>query len=206
MLSLFRRKEKSASPENEFWNWFTSNKKKLEMFIDSDHSDYSIYELLTKKMRAYNNEIVPELTKTEDNKYVLIITPDGIKAGIEPTKALAAAKPAIDHWIIKKFRQPCDEITLELNGLTYLSSDIEIIPQIDQEKEVVNIDVFIKNMDRDPKKYQHLSFLYLDHILGEFNMLTKVGYIEFHHIDEDKRIDNSLTLLQLRELITSELY
>ncbi len=206
MLSIFQRKEKATSPEQEFWNWFLSNKKKIEKFVDSEHTDYSVYELLTKKMRAYHDEIVPELTKTNDDKYVLIITPDGIKAGIEPTKALAAAKPHIENWIVEKFRQPCDEITLDLKGLTYPSSDIEVIPQIDSEREVVNIDIFIRNMNKDSNKYQNLAFLYLDHILGEFNTLTKVGYIEFHNLDEDKRVKDSITLLQLRDLIVKELY
>jgi hypothetical protein len=205
MPSIFKRQKKTP-PEQEFWNWFMTNKKRIEDFVDSDHSDYSVYELLTNKMRAYHDEIVPELTKTEDDKYVLIITPDGIKEGIEPTKALAAAKPEIENWIVEKFRQPCDEITLELNGLTYPSSDIEIIPQIDREKEIVHLDVFIRNMNSDTKKYQNLAFLYLDHILGEFNLLTKVGYIEFHHIDNDKAVENARTLLEIRELISKELY
>jgi hypothetical protein len=205
MLSIFR-KRKATSPEQEFWNWFLSNQKRIEKFVDSEHTDYSVYELLTKKMKAYHEEIVPELTKTKDDKYVLIITPDGIKEGIEPTKALAAAKPHIENWIIEKFRQPCDEITLNWNGLTYPSSDIEILPQIDYDKDVVNIDVFIRNMNNDEQKHKNLAFLYLDHILGEFNTLTKVGYIEFHHIDEDKAVKNSITLLQLRELIAKELY
>lgn len=206
MLSIFRRKENPGSPEQEFWNWFLSNKKKIEKFVDSNHSDYSVYELLTKKMRAYHDEIVPELTKTKDDKYVLIITPDGIKAGIEPTIALAAAKPDIENWIVEKFRQPSDEITLEWDGLTYPSSDIEIAAKINHEKEVVDITVFIRNMNKDEKKYQNLAFLYLDHILGEFNVLTKVGYIEFSNLDQDKREKDSLSMLQLRELIAKELY
>lgn len=205
MLSISKSQKKS-SPEQKFWDWFIANKKNIEEFVDSDHSDYSVYELLTNKMRAYHEEIVPELTKTEDDKYVLIITPDGIKEGIEPTKALAAAKPDIENWIVEKFRQPCDDIGLDLNGISYSSSDIEIVTQIDSEKEVVDIAVFIRNMNRDPSKYQNLAFLYLDHILGEFNMLTKVGYIEFHNLDQDKSVEDSLSLLELRELISKELY
>lgn len=206
MFSLFRRKDNAITPEQKFWDWFIANKKKIEKFIDSDHSDYSVYHLLTKKMNTYHDKIVPELTKTKDDKYVLIITPDGIKSGIEPTKTLAAAKPDIDNWIVEKFRQPCDETTLELNGVTYPSSDIEIVPKIDPEKEEVHIYVFIRSMDKDPKKYQHLAFLYLDHILGEYNMLTRVGYIEFKHLDEGKSVKDSITLLQLRELIAKKLY
>jgi hypothetical protein len=206
MLSIFRRKDRSTSPEQQFWDWFIANKKKIENFIDSEHNDYSMYNLLTKKMRAYHDEIVPELTKTKDDKYVLIITPDGIKAGIEPTKALAAAKPHIDNWIVEKFRQPCDEITLEFKGVTYPSSDIEVVAEFDSKKEVANIEMFIRNMNKDPINYKNLAFLYLDHILGEFNVLTKIGYIEFHNLDQNKSVKDSMNLLRLRELIAENLY
>lgn len=206
MLSLFRLRAKATSPEKKFWDWFLLNKKKIENFIDSEHADFSVYNLLTKKMKSYHDEIVPELTKTKDDKYVLIITPDGTKAGIEPTKALASAKPDIENWVVEKFRQPCDKITLNFKGLIYPSSDIEVLPHIDYEKEVVNIDVFIRNMNKDPNNYKNLAFLYLDHILGEFNTLTKVGYIEFHNLDHNKTVENSINLLELRELIANQLY
>lgn len=198
--------ENSPSPEQQFWSWFLSNQQRIEAFIDSDHSDYSVYEELTDQMNACYEEIVPELTKTEDDQYVLIITPDGIKAGIEPAMALYNAKPELHNWVVEKFRQPCDTITLNLDGLSYSADNLEIMPELDREEEVVNIHVFVRNMNTDPDKYQNLAFLYLDHILGEYNSLTKMGWIEFHHLDDGKSVEGSLSLLQLRELIVRELY
>ena len=206
MFGLLKKKSTANSPEEIFWNWFIKNKTKIENFIDSELTDYSVYNTLTNKIKSYNSLLVPELTKNNDNKYVLIITPDGIKDGVQPTKKLAQACPPIENWVILKFRQPSDSITLNFKGLQYPSSDIEIIPEVDTNKEVVNIDVFIRNMNEDPKKYQSLAFLYFDHILGEFNTITRVGYIEFHHLDEGKTVENSITLLDLRNLIAKELY
>lgn len=161
---------------------------------------------MTEKIKNYNNLLFPELTKTKDDKYVLIITPDGIKDGVKPTKKLVEGHPKLNTWIVKKFRQPTDEITLNINDLEYPTSDIEIIPEIDSEKDKVDIRVFIRNMNKDEKKYQHLAFLYLDHILGEFNTIMKVGYIDFYHLDEDKSVENGISILGLRKLIVKELY
>ncbi|MEO7306632.1 MAG: hypothetical protein ABIW15_04225 [Ferruginibacter sp.] len=174
--------------------------------MDLKRNDYSIYNKLTDEIKKYSDILIPELTKTEDDMYVLIISPDGIKEGVEPTKKLAAASPGIANWVIVKFRQPSDEIILNFKGLEYPSSDIEILPEIDHDKEVVNIDVFIRNMNKDENLYQSVAFLYLDHILGEFNSITKVGYIDFHHLDEDKKVQDSITLLELRNLIADNLY
>jgi len=206
MFSLFKRKNDTRSPEDRFWSWFIDNKGKIERFIDSDHSDYSIYRKLSAQIKNYNEVLFPEVTKTEDAQYVLIITPDGIKEGIEPTKMLAQAAPPLENWVIKKFRQPSDWIGLNFDGLEYPASDIEIIAELDMEREVVNIEVFITNMNEDEKKYQSLAFLYLDHILGEFNTITKVGYIDFHHLDKEKTVKDSITILELRNLIARELY
>lgn len=206
MFNLFKRKDTSKTPEEKFWNWFVENKTKIEKFMDSESSDYSIYNKLTTEIQKYNTALVPELTKNEDDKYVLIITPDGIKEGVEPTKELAAKNPVIDNWVIEKFRQPTDDITLNFKGLEYPATDIEVLPKIDYERDVVDVDVFIRNMNKDEGLYQSLAFLYLDHILGEFNSITKVGYIDFHHLDEDQKIQDSITLLELRNLIAENLY
>jgi len=203
MFGLF---DKKSITHQEFWKWFIDNKLKLEKFIDSDHNDYTIYNKLTEQIKKYDQHLFPELTKTEDNKYVLIITPDGIKAGIEPTKKLAENHPQIDSWVIKKFRQPSDDINLNFNGIEYASSDIEILAEVVREEEKVDINIFVRNMNKDEKKYQTLAFLYLDHILGEFNSITKVRYIDFHNLDEGKTIKNSISLLQLRKLIEEKLY
>ena len=108
------------------------------------------------------------------------------------------------NWIIKKFRQATDEIGLNFNGIEYPSSDIEIIPELDNERGKINIKVFIRNMNSDVKKHQALSFLYLDHILGEYNTITKVGYIDFYHLENDKNVENGISILELRKLIEKE--
>lgn len=194
------------SKEEKFWNWVIKNKPELENFINSEQRDYTIYHQLTKEIKKYNSTLFPEMTLTEKDEVVLIITPDGISDGVLPTEKLYNAKPEIENWVIKKFRQAVDEIRLNYEGVEYPSPDIKIIPKLDIEREKVDIKVFIKNMNSAPKKYQALAFLYLDHILGEYNTITKVGYIDFDHIENDETVNNSITILELRKLIEKELY
>ena len=213
MLNFFKKKEKKKrievkkeiNPEKIFWDWFLANKSKIEKFIENTENGYDIYNKLSKQMKRYDKLLFPELTII-DEKYVLIITPDGIKDGVKPTKKLGESHPEIENWVVKKFRQPTDKTTLNLNGLEYPMSDIEIIPDLDLENEKVDILLFIRNMDKDTEKYQHLAFLYLDHILGEFNTITRVRYIDFKHLEEGEVINNSINLVELRNLIATELY
>lgn len=207
MFKLFKKKNSSTKiTKEEFWDWFLNHQSDLEKFIDSKGYDYLIYNQLTKEIKKYNHILCPELTKTKEDKYVLIITPDGIKEGVQPTKDLAEDHPEIENWIIKKFRQPTNKIQLNFNGVEYPSSDIEIYPEIVKDEEKVDIQVYIKNMNKDEKKYQSLAFLYLDHIIGEFNTITKVRTIDFYTLEENKMVENSISILELRKLIENELY
>ena len=191
--------------EKEFWKWFLKNKFKIESFMESDFSDYSIYNQLKKEIKRYDSILVPELTKTEMDEYVLIITPNGNKDGMEPVRRLFDNHPKIENWIIKKFRQPCDDIRLNFDGIEYPSSDIQIIPILEDEKKF-DLRIFVRNLDIDEKRYKSLAFLYLDHILGEFNSISKIRYIDFYHLGIDKFVEDGISLLELRKLIEEKLY
>jgi len=195
----------NESKEEKFWNWVSEHKIDLEKFINSDQKDYTIYSELSKEIKKYDTTLYPEMTLTNKDEVVLIIRPDGMQEGILPTEKLYNSRPKLDNWIIKKFRQARDEVTLNYNGLKFPSSHIKIIPEIDKGQGKINIKMFIKNMNSDVEKHQALSFLYLDHILGEYNTITKIGYIDFLHLDTDKNIENGISILELRKLIEKEL-
>ncbi|SDI45616.1 hypothetical protein [Winogradskyella thalassocola] len=201
-LSFFN----TSSKEEKFWNWVLKNKTKLEAFIHSDFEDYTVYNRLTNTLKKYNSLLFPEMTLGENGKVVLIITPDGMKDGILPTQKLYDSKPNLDNWIIKKFRQPNDEIGLNFDGVEYPSSDITIRTQINEKEEKVDVEIYIKNMNSEPSKHKTLAFLYLDHILGEFNTITKVGFIDFKHWNDAVTIEDGISILELRILIEKELY
>ncbi len=202
----FLRNKKRLTREEKFWKYFTKNKKSLEEFINSDLSDYTAYNNLTDEIHKYSDLLFPEITQNNDGKYVLIITPDGKPSGIPYTEKLYNSKPEIEDWIVEKFRQPKDELKFKYDGLEYPSSDIEVLPELDSENEKVNIQVFIRNMDLDKDKYQTMAWLYLDNILGEFNSITKIGYVDFFHLDEEKTVKDGISILELRKLIDKEIY
>ncbi len=210
IFDFLKKKETSTvvtrPAEVSFWEWFIDNKKELETFIDSEQKDFKIYDELTKRIKTYNRILFAELTKNEAGKYIIIITPDGLKDGVLATKKLGESHPLIENWLIQKFRQPMDDIRLEIGGITYPPSDIEVYAEVDRLNELVNVEIFIRNMDKDEEKYQTIAWLYMDHIIGEFNSITKVGSVAFHNLKEGKSVENGISLVELRKLIEDELY
>lgn len=197
---MFFKKDK----KKEFWKWFVKNKSKFEVFITTkSRTDFSLYHELSRKIKKVNEEIIPELTM-EEEKYVLIISCGGISAGIKSVQELAASAPEINNWIVKKFRQPTDKITLNYEGLELEMSDLQVDYDLDMDREKVNIVYKIKGYEESDKRYTSLGFLYLDHILGEFNVMTRVGYIDFEPLrDLEPKL---IGLVELRNLIEDKLY
>ena len=70
----------------------------------------------------------------------------------------------------------------------------------------MNIQVFIRNMNSDEAKYKTMAWIYLDNILGEFNTIKKLGYVDFFHLDEGKKVKNSISILDLRHQMDREIY
>lgn len=182
------------------------NKKELENFIDSDLSDYTAYNNLTDEIKKFSSLLFAEITRYSNGKYVLILTPDGKFEGINDTQKLFDSKPETENWIVEKFRQPKDKIQFTYDGLEYPSSDIEIFAELNAEKEKFDIQVFIRNMHSDKQKYQTIAWLYLDNILGEFNSITKIGFVDFFNLEEGKTVKDGITILELRKLIDREIY
>ena len=204
MFNFLTRKNKS--PEEKFWDWFLKNKNGLEKFISSEIYDYSLYNKLTHNLQKYNSNLFPELTMTENDEFVFIITPDGIPNGVLPTQKLYDKKPEISNWIIEKFRQPTNEIGLDFSGIEYSTSDIKIEHYVDYEREKVDIRLFIKEFEKTDKRYETLGWLYIDHILGEYNTITKVGSVLFEQWKSNDEHKDLLSLLELRKIIDKELY
>lgn len=206
MFRFLKKNIKTTTREQVFWNYFLSNKKKLEKFINSDLTDYTAFNEITDEIRKYSSLLFVEITQKKDGKYVLIITPDGNINGIEDAEKLFEAKPEIENWIVEKFRQSKNDLKLEYGGIKIPSSDIEIIPNVDIENEKINLKVYIRNMHLDEKNYQVIAWLYLDNILGEYNSITKIGYVDFFNFDDSEKLENGITILELRKLIEKELY
>ncbi|QNR24605.1 hypothetical protein [Croceimicrobium hydrocarbonivorans] len=200
-ITIFKR----STREEKFWKWVIRHKNELEDFIRSDFKDYGIYNQLSAKAREYHPMLYPEMTIGENGETVLILSADGQKEGLRPVEVIFEAKPVIDNWIVHKFRQAKDEISLNFEDTEFPSSHILVIPEIDSTHQKVNAAVYIKNLNSNLIGSQALFFLYLDHILGEYNVISFVGTLEFLDWNIDQTPEEGISLLELRYLIEKDL-
>jgi len=185
--------------ELQFWNWFIENKKMIQDFLKSNSRDYAPYEELTAKLKNYHKEVIPELTIDAANNFVLILSADGIREGILPVEKLFESAPAIDKWVIQKFRAPGNVINLNFKGLDFKATDIKA--KYFLNAGLIDIELYIKELKENDSRYKSLAFLYLDHLIGEYLIMTKIGTISFKKLGLFTKTSPLVTLPELSDLI-----
>jgi hypothetical protein len=110
--------------KEEFWNWFDENRGLLEDLVSEKTQSHVIYEFLSEKLKQYNRFLIPEITGSQKNKFVLNISCDGMKQGIPFVESLTENLKTFDNWEIKKFRQPGPMELIPLQGLNLKRNSI----------------------------------------------------------------------------------
>ena len=185
--------------EFQFWKWFTENKKMIEDFLHQKIRDYSPYEILTAKLKEYHPEVIPELTIDSSKNYVLILSCDGIQGGIQPVEKLYEAAPEIESWVVQKFRAPGHIIDLNFKGLKFKAKDIKAKYFLGSDK--IDILLYIKGYNEEDSRFKTLAFLYLDHLVGEYLVMTKIGVIEFKKLGFLTKTSDLISLPELSGII-----
>ena len=167
--------------KDEFWVWFNNHKILLEDFISGKIEDNDIYNSLSDVLRQYNEYLVPELTMTKDNKFVLVISCDGMKEGIIFAEALTANLGHFENWEIKTFRQPEPMETIPLDGLNLKRNNIFVIWQKNSMKKY-HLTFFIKGYSTKVANFEIGALLHLDHTIGEYAAMTRIEGIELRRL------------------------
>lgn len=162
---------------DDFWEWFGLNKSLLEDFISGKTEDYKIYNELSGKLKQYCEFLVPELTMNEENKYVLVISCDGMKQGIPFADKLTENLTIFENWIVIKFRQPGPMKSIPLNGLNLKRSSI-FLEWRKSSGQKYHITFFVKGYSLKNANYELGTLLHMDHTIGEFNAMTKIDGVE----------------------------
>ncbi len=167
--------------KEKFWDWFTNNKNSIENFILAEQRDYTIYETLSEKLEQYSEFLIPELTIAEDNKFVLIISCDGIKEGIPFANKLVEDLKPINNWTVITFRQPGPMECIPVNGLNLRRDNIFLQWQKSSSQKY-SLTFYVKGLSSNNINYETGTLLHLDHTIGELNVMTRIEGIEIRKL------------------------
>jgi hypothetical protein len=180
VLGVFSLFKKKGSPATQFWNWFQKNDE--ELFGMRSPQDRIFSDLVGQILRVDRN-LVFEFGPEVDGRREFVLSAGGFKSSFPAVIALADAAPHLSRWTITRFRPRRAEITeVQFNGTAILPDAVmvAVLPGI----PYVDIIVFLGGDGMDEKTRGQFGFLFLDQALGEFDVATYVGGVDFKPLSE----------------------
>jgi len=182
MFGLFKV---NATPEQEFWKWFQKNETNLFAF---EKNRDAVFNGLGTQMNKVHKSLTFEFGPVENGQREFVISADGIKDAFPAVERLYAAAPKLDRWVFIKFRPRRDPMDIEYDGVKVKVADAFCTVEPDRGK--AGITVFIRGYQPEHKKaYTGITFLMLDQALGEYDVETKVGFIESKLFSEHSELE-----------------
>jgi hypothetical protein len=159
--------------EQQFWRWFVTNSPRVRS-IRSGHEPIAgeLAAQLTKVHRDLTWEVGPPAAERE-----LVISAAGLKEAFPAVKSLVAAKPPLPGWKIIAFR-PRRTPSLTVQYGSYELDPASVWFRAEPDGGKVGLTVFVQGYVEDDQAAGQAVFLLLDNALGEYDVETRVGFIQ----------------------------
>ena len=178
-FSLFSSCAKK-SPESTFWAWFEKNQ---DMLFHFERDQEPTFNKLNTAMSKVHPDLTFEFGPDRDGKREFVISADGLKDAFPAVESLYASAPSLPQWTFIKFRPRRSAMTIQMGDVKIEPTDVEVAVEADGDK--AGFTVFVKGYDESrSQQFKHAAFIILDQSIGEYDMETKVGFIEVKPFDQ----------------------
>ena len=195
-FSIFNKESK----EEKFWNWFEKNQNTYHSEIENLEVREKIFDELSKNLKKVNEDLVFEFSPLQlNNIREFTISAEGIKEIFPIVENLIAKAPKLKNWKFNAFRQriPGDDFEIQYGDLKIGYSDIYYRSENDNGK--LGVELNIKNYNGKGQT-QNAVYILLDGLIGEYDVTTKIGWIEWVKLNESE-IENLKPITELRNEI-----
>lgn len=179
----FFSKSPGESPEARFWRWFRDHEDDLFAF---ERDQKATLGALAKALDAVYPDLTYEIGPVMDGVRELVLSAGGIRTSFPAVVALADAAPPLSRWRVTKFR-PRRPVISDVNfgSMSLRSAQIAVAAERDGDR--VALGVFIEGFAPTKEHhYEQMAYLMLDEAIGEYDMETKVGAVEFFALHEPR--------------------
>lgn len=173
-----KREAAKAAAREAFWAWFQDNTAYLETFAEDTAE---VVATLGKRVDAVSTDLAFEMGQADDGVYEFIVSADGIRAVFPEVVALTKAAPAIPGWRIIAFR-PRKPDGLK-NLVRFQGTELGAAAlwyRADPQDDKLDLTLCVEGQDSEgAHALLGQIFLLLDASLGEYDVATRIGAIEF---------------------------
>lgn len=201
MWNLLNKAEPFTKKAERFWAWFARNEDSLAASSADQKQVNKVVAQISKELDKVQR-LAFEFGGENGGKINLVISADGIKKDFPTVASLCKLAPPLRRWNVIAFRDRKPEFngTLQANGMEF-GVDSCAFKLTHGENGLIDLILYMPGLtDATYAACGSIGFLLLDAILGEFDVATKLGVIDFEPLtDEVKLAEKPASLLELRE-------
>jgi len=164
------------TPETRFW---ATVAPRLAVVRDLPSKRDALTSFLSEELHRVNQRLVFELGTAHDSVNELIISADGLHELIPTVEGLVRAAPSIPGWRIIAFRpRTGTRFSVKFDGYSLRPDQVWFRAEPDRSK--TGLWIYIPDAE-GPRRESATgaAFILLDMAIGELDVMTKVGFIEF---------------------------
>lgn len=158
-----------------FWRWFEKNAAKIRIGVDAQDHEVIIRQLGEQIAKARPG-VVHEIGMPDDDTVELIFSADGFWDAIPGVLALINGAPRIEGFVFTAFRPRRPAPSLIVLDQDVAGDDLHYLSSLDGDR--MDLTVFVPG-DGDDRARATIGFLMLDQALGEYDVMTGLGRIDF---------------------------
>jgi hypothetical protein len=189
----------SARPE-AFWSWFKDHDDAYFSLAPDDAARReALFDELSTELGKINPDLTFEFGPLIDGKRDFVISAGGIKDAFPAVRELVAHAPALSHWRVIAFRPRRSPVsTIEFQDVKLKPEQVRM--RLARDGEKVGLTLLMPDYtEARGAEFGQAAYLLLDEALGEYDVETKVGFIEFEALPSTTPVDT----VPLSELSTA---
>lgn len=158
-----------------FWTWFIEHETLLADINEENHLD--ILHLLNRQIETIHDDLIVEMYRESPvSKQKMIISADGIVDAFPAVIETIKAAPLLARWDFIAFRQPMGtQFELDVNGKVISTDELFYTYEM-IDKESMGMVLYCKEFTEE---IVPALFLALDSIIGEYQVESRLGFVEF---------------------------
>jgi len=195
------------SKVTKFWESFSEEEGQIREMMDNKAEGETLINFVDSILQIAFHKIYFEMGINDEGKYELILTPEGDRARLMQLHYWLQHAPdhLWDKWNFYSSKPAHGKPghAIRMYGIEINDEDIIIYPEVDDEKNKVNIEVYSpKLIALEENQRYSMFFIYLDQFVGELYTMEYIGYIDFIEEKQDKP---SVKISELKPVVDNKI-
>lgn len=175
----------------QFWEAFTKEEGQIRDMMDNKAEGETLLNFVNSILQIAFTEVYFEMGINKEDKYELILTPEGDHIRLLQLYYWQQQAPAklSEKWNFysSKPNSSNSNWRMEMYGVSIDRDDITLYAEIDNERRKFNLEIYCpKLMSLDENKRFSMFFIFLDQMISELYTMEYIGYIDFVETELDK--------------------